>query len=131
MCSFNFRLRLGKRQHIFAWRDGVCFMFTESIHFSLSTMTLPHHLDLLKFPFIIHRSRAVFSNQLTRLLSPLDNVVKSEPQGEVLTDEFTRLTSLVCNILNSPGPDQHDRVCRLNLELQKVVSEIRELPDLS
>ena len=80
---------------------------------------------------LLEQGRAVFWNQLTRLRSPLDNVVKSEPQGEVLTDEFTRLTSLVCNILNLPGPDQHDRVCRLNLELQKVVSEIRELPGLS
>ena len=68
-----------------------------------------------------------FWNQLTRLRSPLYNVIDSGPQGKALADEFTRLASLVHSILNSPGPNQHDRVCRLNLEMQKVVSEIRKL----
>ena len=49
----------------------------------------------------------------------------------MLADEFTRLASLVRNALNSPGPDQHNQVCHLNLELQKVVSKIRDLPGFS
>ena len=49
----------------------------------------------------------------------------------MLGDEFTRVTSLIRIALHSPGTDQHDRVCRLNLELQKVVSKIRRLPNFS
>ena len=49
----------------------------------------------------------------------------------MLAEEFVRLTSLIRNILDSPGPNQHDRVCCLNLELQKVVSKIRKLLGLS
>ena len=80
---------------------------------------------------LLEKGRAVFWTQLTRLRSPLDSVVESGPQGKVLADEFARLTSLVRNTLNSPSPGQHDRVCGLNPELQKVVSKIRELPGLS
>ena len=122
-------------------------------HHLAALPALPHHLDLLKAlssslavdafsaclrsqsPMkaveLLEQGRAVFWTQLTRLRSPLDNVIESGPQGKVLADEFTRLTSLVRIIFNSPGPDQHDRVCGLNLELQKVVSKIRELPGLS
>ena len=87
--------------------------------------------SLTKAVALLEQGRAVFWNRLTRLRSPLDNVIESGPQGKVLADEFTHLTSLVRNTLNSPGPDQHDHVCRLNVELQKVVSKIRELPGLS
>ena len=48
-----------------------------------------------------------------------------------MADEFTHPTSPIRNTLNSPGLDQHDCVRHLNLELQKVVSEIHELPGLS
>ena len=114
---------------------------------------LPHHLGLLKSLSsflavdafsaclrnqsptkaveLLEHGRAIFWSQLTRFRSPLDSVIKSGSQGKVLADEFTHLTSLIRNTLNSPGADQHDRVCRLNLELQKVVSKIRELPGLS
>ena len=123
------------------------------VEHSTALPPLPHHLDLLKSLSssiavdafsaclrnqsptkaveLLEQGRAVFWSQLTRLRSPLDNVMESRPQGKGLADEFTRLTSLVQNALNSPGPDQHDRVCHLNIELQKVVSKIRELPGLS
>ena len=34
-------------------------------------------------------------------------------------------------VRNAPGADQHERVCHLNLELQRVVTNIRKLPGLS
>ncbi|KAG8218920.1 hypothetical protein J3R82DRAFT_4628 [Butyriboletus roseoflavus] len=49
----------------------------------------------------------------------------------MLADEFTQQTLLIRTALDSPGPDQHDRVCRLNVDLQSVVTRIRELPGLS
>ena len=65
------------------------------------------------------------------LHSPLGDVILSGPAGKTLADEFTRLALLIRNALDSPGPDQHERVCRLNLELQRVVTNIRNLPGLS
>ena len=48
-----------------------------------------------------------------------------------MADEFTRLALLIRNALNSPGTDQHERLCHLNFEMQKVVTNIREVPGLS
>jgi hypothetical protein len=42
-----------------------------------------------------------------------------------------RLALLIRNALNSPSADQHERLCRLNLQMQKVVTNIRKLPGLS
>ena len=80
---------------------------------------------------LLEQGRGVFWSQLSRLRSPLDDVVKSGPEGRTLADQFTRTTSLIRYALNSPGTDQHDQVCRLNLELRRVVSDIRRLPGLS
>ena len=80
---------------------------------------------------LFEQGRGVFWSQLIRLRSPLDDVVEYGPAGRTLADEFRRLTSAICNAFDSPGPDQHDQVCHLNLELQHVVSNIRELPGLS
>ena len=80
---------------------------------------------------LLEQGRAVFWSQLIRLRSPLDDIVASFPQSKALAEECTRLTSLVRNVLDSPGPDKHDRVCHLNLEIQEVVSKIRELPGCS
>jgi CHAT domain-containing protein/tetratricopeptide (TPR) repeat protein len=80
---------------------------------------------------LLEQGRGVFWSQLTRLHSPLDEAIVSSPAGKALTDEFTRLASLIRNVLHSPGPDQHERVCHLNLELQMVVTDIRKLPGLS
>ncbi|KAG8218942.1 hypothetical protein J3R82DRAFT_4650 [Butyriboletus roseoflavus] len=49
----------------------------------------------------------------------------------MLANEFTQQTLLIRSALDSPGPDQHDRVYRLNIELQAVVTRIRELHGLS
>jgi CHAT domain-containing protein/tetratricopeptide (TPR) repeat protein len=81
---------------------------------------------------LLEQGRGVFWTQLTRLRStPLDEVVVSSPAGKMLADEFTRLALLIRNALNSPDAAQHGRVCRLNLELQTVVTNIRNLPGLS
>ena len=80
---------------------------------------------------LLEQGRGVFWSQLTRLRSPLEDVTESGPEGKTLANEFTHLTSLIRNALDSPGADQHDRVCHLNLKLQKVVSSIRRLPGLS
>jgi CHAT domain-containing protein/tetratricopeptide (TPR) repeat protein len=80
---------------------------------------------------LLEQGRGVFWNQLTRLDSPLDDVVVSSLTGKTLADEFARLALLIRNALNSPGPDQHERLCRLNLKLQTVVTDIRGLPGLS
>ena len=80
---------------------------------------------------LLEQGRGVFWSQLTRLRSPLDDVVVSSLAGKTLADKFTRLALLIRNVLNSPGADQHERVCRLNLKLQRVVTNIRDLPGLS
>ncbi|KAF8436229.1 CHAT domain-containing protein [Boletus edulis BED1] len=80
---------------------------------------------------LLEQGRGVFWSQLTRLRSPLDDVIASGVTGKELAAEFTRLAVLIRNTFNSPGVDQHERVCRLNLEIQKVVTSIRELPGFS
>ena len=80
---------------------------------------------------LLEQGRGVFWSQLTRLRSPLDDVIASDPTGKMLADEFTKQTLLIRTALDSPGPDQHDRVCCLNVEFQSVVTRIRELPGLS
>ena len=81
---------------------------------------------------LLEQGRGVFWSQLTRLQSPLDDVVLvSSPAGQSLADEFRRLAFLIRNALNLPGADQHEMLCRLNLELRTVVTDIRNLPGLS
>ena len=80
---------------------------------------------------LLEQGRGVLWSQLARLHSPLEDVMVSSLEGKKLADEFTRLASLIRNALNSPGGDQHERLCHLNLELQRVVSRIREIPGFS
>ena len=115
--------------------------------------SLPQHLDILKnltsslavdafsaclrncsltnAVELLEQGRGVFWSQLTRSHSPLDNVVVSGSAGKSLADEFTRLSLFIRNALNSPGADQHDRLCHLNYEMERVVTDIRKLPGLS
>ena len=80
---------------------------------------------------LLEQGRGVFWSQLTRLHSPLDDVIVSSPAGKTLADEFTRLALLIRNAINSPGADQHGRLCHLNFELERVATDIRNLPGLS
>ena len=80
---------------------------------------------------LLEQGRGIFWSQLIRLRSPLDDVVECGSAGRTLADEFRRLTSAIRNAFDSPGPDQHGRVCHLNVKLQDVVSNIRKLPGFS
>ena len=80
---------------------------------------------------LLEQGRGVFWSQLTRLRSPLDDLIGSGPGGETLAEKFTQLALLIRGALKSPGTDQHERVCCLNLELQRVVTNIRKLPGFS
>ena len=80
---------------------------------------------------LLEQGRGVFWNQLTRLHYPLDNVTASGSAGKSLADEFTRLSLLIRNALNSSGAGQHERLCHLNYKMQSVVTNIRNLPGLS
>ncbi|KAH0838884.1 hypothetical protein J3R83DRAFT_7311 [Lanmaoa asiatica] len=123
------------------------------VHHLASLPSLPQHLTILdnltsslavdafsaclrhNFPIsaveLLEQGRGVFWSQLARLRSPLDDVIASGPAGKKLADHFIQLAKLIRNALDSPGPDQHDRVCRLNVQLQEVVTGVRGLPGLS
>ena len=77
------------------------------------------------------QGQGVFWSQLTRLRSPLDDLIGSGPAGKTLANEFTQLALLIRNALDSPGADQHERVFHLNFELQNVMTNIRKQPGLS
>ncbi|KAF8436541.1 CHAT domain-containing protein [Boletus edulis BED1] len=89
------------------------------------------HRSPAKAVELLEQGRGVFWSQLARLRSPLDDVTASGPASKSLADEFMRLASLLRHVINSPGTGQHERLCRLNLELQSVVTNIRDLPGLS
>ena len=80
---------------------------------------------------LLEQGRGVFWGQLTRLYSPLEDVIGSSPEGKKLADEFTWLALLIRNVLNSTSTDQHERLCHLNFDLQRVVFNVRRLPGLS
>ncbi|KAI9567894.1 TPR-like protein [Boletus coccyginus] len=79
----------------------------------------------------LEQGRSVFWTQLTRLHSPLDDPIISGPAGKSLADDFIRVALLIRNALNSPSPNQHERVCHLNVAMQKIVMNVRALPGLS
>jgi len=80
---------------------------------------------------LLEQGRGVFWTQLTRLHSPLDDLITSGPAGKSLADDFTRVALLIRNALNSPTPDQHERLCHLNVAMHRVVTNVRALPGLS
>jgi len=80
---------------------------------------------------LLAQGRGVFWTQLTRLRSPLEDLMISSPAGKTLADDFTRLALLIRNVLNSSGPDQHGRLCHLNLDMHRLIAEVRDLPGLS
>ncbi|KAF8122961.1 TPR-like protein [Boletus edulis] len=80
---------------------------------------------------LLEQGRSVFWSQLSRLRFPLNNVMASGPAGRLLADEFMHVASLTRIALNSPGADQHGRLCHLNFELQRIIINIRELPGFS
>ena len=109
-------------QHLVILRNITSSLAADAFSACLRKRVLARAVELLE------QGRGVFWSQLTRLRSPLDDVIASGPAGRTLANEFTRLALLIRNVLNSPGADQHERLCRLNFELQNVVTNIRELP---
>ena len=80
---------------------------------------------------LLEQGRGVFWSQLTRLRSPLDDVNASGQAGKKPADEFTTLASQIRSISNSADTAQHDQALGLNVQLQRVVTDIRSLPGLS
>ncbi|KAG6376569.1 hypothetical protein JVT61DRAFT_1547 [Boletus reticuloceps] len=80
---------------------------------------------------LLEQGRSVFWSQLSRLRFPLDDVMASGPPGKLLADEFMHVASLIRIALDSSGADQHGQLCHLNLEMQRIIINIRELPGLS
>ncbi|KAF8431594.1 CHAT domain-containing protein [Boletus edulis BED1] len=87
--------------------------------------------DRVRAVELLEQGRSIFWSQLSRLRFPLDDVMASGPAGRLLADEFMRAASLTRIALDSPGADQHGRLCHLNLELQRIIINIRELPGFS
>ena len=112
-------------QHLVILKNLTSSLAVDAFSACLRNCSLTNAVELLE------QGRGVFWSQLTRLHSPLDSVIVCGSAGKSLADEFMRLSSLIRNALNSPGADQHERVCRLNLKMQRVVADIRELPGLS
>ena len=81
---------------------------------------------------LLERGSGVFWAKLTRLHSPLDDLITSGSAGKKLADDYTRIALLLIrNALNSPSSDQHERLCHLNVAMHKVVTNVRALPGLS
>ena len=113
-------------QHLVILKNLTSSLAVDAFSACLRKCAPAHAVELLE------QGRGVFWSQLSRLHSPLDDVVLvSSPAGKMLADEFTRLALLIRNALNLPGVDQHERLCRLNVELRIIVGNIRNLPGLS
>ena len=112
-------------QHLSILKDLTSSLAVDAFSACLRKCAPAHAVKLLE------QGRGVFWSQLTQLHSPLGDVIGSGPAGKMLADEFTRLALLIRSALNSPGADQHERLCHLNHEMQRVVTKVRELPGLS
>ena len=112
-------------RHLVILKHHTSSLAVDAFSACLRKLAPAHAVELLE------QGRGVFWSQLTRLRSPLDDVVGSSPAGKMLADEFTRLAMLIRNTLNSPDADQHERLCHLSLDMQRVVTDVRRLPGLS
>lgn len=109
-------------QHLVILREHTTSLAVDAFSACLRNRSHTHAAELLE------QEWGVFWNQLTRLRSPLDEVIASGTAGKKWADEFVRLVSLVRSILKSASAGQHERLYHLNFQLQKVVTNIRELP---
>ncbi|KAI9567953.1 CHAT domain-containing protein [Boletus coccyginus] len=103
---------------------------TSSLAMDASSACL-HELVPARAVELLEQGRSVFWTQLIRLHSPLDDLTTSGPAGKMLADDYTRVALLIRDTLNSPSADQHERLCHLNVAMQKVVTNVRVLPGLS
>ena len=110
-------------QHLVILKNLTSSLAVDAFSACLRERAPAHAVELLE------QGRGVFWSQLSRLHSPLDDVaLVSSLAGKTLADEFTRLALLIRNALSLPGVEQHERLCRLNVELRTVVTNIRNLP---
>jgi CHAT domain-containing protein/tetratricopeptide (TPR) repeat protein len=112
-------------QHLVILKSLTSSLAVDAFSACLCKRAPAHAIELLE------QGRGVFWSQLTRLHSPLDDVIGSGQAGKTLADEFTRLSLLIRNAINSHGANQHERLCHLNFEMHKVVTNVRKLPGLS
>ena len=91
------------------------------------------HGDLINAVELLEQGRDLFWSQILRLRSPLDEVIASGDTAKESADSFTRLTSVLRTVLETPiDAESHpDRASPLNVKLQDVVADIRKLPGLS
>ena len=92
------------------------------------------HCSPTKAVELLEQGRVVFWSYLARLRSQLDGVMASGPAVIELADRFKELTSQIRQhavTLDAADGDQRDRAFQRNIELQRVVQNIRELPGLS
>ncbi|KAF8436256.1 hypothetical protein L210DRAFT_3762345 [Boletus edulis BED1] len=107
-------------QHLVVLKD-----LTSSLAVDASSVTVP----LLKQLNLWNRDGSFRANSLASILPCLDDVIASGTEGKELATEFTRLSSRIRNALNS-SVQNNTNDCHLNLELQRVVTNIRKLPSL-
>jgi tetratricopeptide (TPR) repeat protein/CHAT domain-containing protein len=112
-------------QHLDILKDITSSLAVDAFSACLRNYSLTNAVELLE------QGRGVFWSQLTHFHSPLDNAIASGSAGKSLADKFTQLSFLIRNAINSPSADQHERLCHLNYEMQRVVTDIRKLPGLS
>ena len=74
---------------------------------------------------LLEQGRAVFWGLLSRLRSPLEEVIAFGDRGKRLVEKFRQLASPLRHA------SQHEEAWDLNARLQEVVSDIRGLPGLS
>ncbi|KAF8440054.1 CHAT domain-containing protein [Boletus edulis BED1] len=112
-------------QHLIILKDRTSSLAVDAFSACLRRGACAHAVELLE------QGRSVFWGQLSRLRFPLDDVMASGPAGKLLADEFMHVASLIRIALDSSGADQHGRLCHLNLEMQRIIINICELPGLS
>ena len=112
-------------QHLVILKNLTSSLAVDAFSACLRNFSLTNAVELLE------QGRGVFWGQLTRFHAPLDNVIISGSAGKLLADEFTRLSLFIRKALNSPSADQHERLCHLNYEMERAVTDIRKLPGLS
>ncbi|KAF8132848.1 TPR-like protein [Boletus edulis] len=112
-------------QHLIILKERSASLAVDAFSACLRRGALVHAVELLE------QGRSVFWSQLSRLRFPLDDVMASGPAGRLLADEFMHVASLIRIALDAPGADQHGRLCHLNLDMQRTIINIRELPGLS
>ncbi|KAI9568167.1 CHAT domain-containing protein [Boletus coccyginus] len=84
-------------QHLAILKNLTSSLAVDAFSACLHERVPAHAVELLE------QGQGVFWSQLTRLRSPLDDLVISDPAGRTLADDFTRLALLIRNTLDSTG----------------------------